>query len=113
MVLLPVLALAFSAVVATAAQQAAQVRLTGTTPIQVSGSGFAAADHVTVRVSQPDHVALSKSIVATAAGRFVARFPHHDLDPCHGYTISATGSSGSRATWRDLIPPPCGIEPSP
>jgi hypothetical protein len=105
--------LALSAVTAGAQQQAAKVRLTGTTPIQVAGSGFPASDRVTVRVSQPGHAPLAKSVLATAAGRFVARFPRHNLDECRGYAITADGASGSRATWRDLIPPPCGIDPSP
>jgi hypothetical protein len=112
-VLLTAMLVALSAASATAQQQAAKVRLSGTSPIQVTGSGFTASERVTVRVTQPGHASLAKSVLATAAGRFVARFPRHNLDQCHGYAIAATGSSGSRATWRDLIPPPCGIDPSP
>jgi autotransporter translocation and assembly factor TamB len=112
-VTLTALLLAVSAVAAAAGQQAAQIRLTGTSPIQVSGSGFAAGDRITVRVSQPTHPVLSKAVVATAGGRFVVRFPTHSLDECNAYSITATGASGTRATRRILIPPPCGIDPSP
>jgi hypothetical protein len=105
--------LASSAVTAVAAQQVAQIRLTGSSPIQVAGSGFAASDRVTVRVSQPGGAMFSKAVLATAGGRFVARFPNRRLDTCQGYTITATGTSGRRATRRVLIPPPCGIEIGP
>lgn len=107
------LILACSAVAAGAAGQAAKIRLTGTAPIRVSGLGFAPADRVTVRFSQPGHGSTAKAVVATRSGTFTVRFPARTLDECSGWEITATASSGRRAARRDLIPPPCGIEISP
>ena len=105
--------LAFSAVAAGASEQSARIRLTGAAPIRVSGSGFAPADRVTVRFSQPGHGSAAKAVVATRSGTFIVRFPERTLDECSGWAITATASSGRHATRRDLIPPPCGIQISP
>jgi hypothetical protein len=43
-----------------------------------------------------------KSVVATAAGVFIARFPTVSVQGCSGYIVRATGSKGSRAYLRHL-----------
>lgn len=113
LVLLTTIVLAGSAVSAGAAQQAAQIRLTGASPVRISGWGFAAHDRVTVRFGQSGHPAVAKTVLATSTGRFVVQFAHSSVEQCGTWSISATGTSGRRATRRDLIPPPCGIVLSP
>lgn len=113
LVLLTTIVLISSAVSAGATRQAAQIRLTGAAPVRISGWGFAPADRVTVRFSQPGRAAVGKTVLASASGAFVARFPNKTVDQCKTWSITATAASGRRAARRDLIPPACGIEISP
>jgi hypothetical protein len=61
-------------------------------PLAVSGRGFKSGERVVVSTGTR-----RKTVVATAAGRFVARFAGLR---CAGATIVAVGSRGSRATTR-------------
>ena len=74
------------------------LRVPDTAPFSVRGLRFKAREQVRV-VAQVEgrHV---KSVVATAAGVFIARFPTVSVQGC--YIVRATGSKGSRAYLRHL-----------
>lgn len=87
-----------------------RVGLAARSPVRVVGTGFAAHDRVTVRVRETAGAAFGRVVTAGAGGGFVAGFPGESLGQCSGYVITATGTSGRRATHREL-PPACGIDP--
>jgi hypothetical protein len=87
-----------------------QVGLADRAPVRVVGTGFAASDHVTVRVHETAGATFGRVVTAGSGGGFVARFPSRSLDPCDGYVVTATGTSGRRASHREP-PPPCGMDP--
>ena len=95
------------------AERGATVRLYDRAPVTVVGRGFVAGERVQVRVAAVASGAFAKRVTAGRRGGFTVVFRARSLDHCVGYTISATGSKGSRATARDLVPPPCGIDPQP
>jgi hypothetical protein len=58
-------------------------------------------------------LSFARTVRSTATGRFVAVFAE-EISDCAGFTVTAVGARGSRATLRRLIPPPgCGVEPQP
>jgi hypothetical protein len=66
-----------------------------TTPFVVRGSRFKAREKVrVVALVDGRHV---KTVVATAAGVFTARFPEVSVRACMAYIVRATGSKGSVA----------------
>jgi hypothetical protein len=90
------------------------VRLADKSPVRVLGNGFAKRELVAVRVVLMGERQPSKVVRASSAGRFNVVFAEQVILECDQYTISAVGRRGSRASLRDLIPPPgCGIAPQP
>jgi hypothetical protein len=85
-----------------------QLRVLGTKPLAVVGTGFGAGEAVRVSARTDDGDG-SKLRAAGATGRVVVRFPKLNLGRCSTYVISARGNRGSRATLRS-VPPPCGID---
>src|SRR5215208_7214379 len=87
----------------------ARVRLTDESPVTVAGTGFRAAERVTVTVTAGT-VVLRKNVSATAAGRFVARWRRSVGGECRSTTVTAVGNRGSAASWKslavDCAPPP-------
>lgn len=78
-----------------------------TTPLVVSGSGFAAHTSVRVRVSA---AGLQASAITrtTAAGRLVVRFGVAvELDGCHPGAITAVAANGARAAWKPVPSASC------
>jgi hypothetical protein len=65
-------------------------------PLTLKGSGFKAAETVTVR-STDNAVKGRRTVTATAAGTFVVRMGA-SADRCNGGTIVAVGDKGSRAS---------------
>lgn len=87
-----------------------RVWLVGESPVHVSGSGFAAGERVAVAVTA-GKAHLKKTVSATAAGRFTARWAGSIAGGCHSTTIVARGTSGRTAFWREVAndcAPPVG-----
>jgi hypothetical protein len=95
---------------AAAATRAARVTVPDVSPFTVHGAHFVARERVTV-VAQADgrHV---KTVTASAAGAFTAKFLSVELGACAMYFVRATGSEGSRATLK--VVPECAnpVEPA-
>jgi hypothetical protein len=108
-------ALAALATASTASTQDARpaVRLMDDNPVVVRGSHFAPEESVAVRVVVRGRTPFAKTVLAGRLGGFTARFESHALPRCPAYVITAVGASGRKATLRQLIPPPCGIDLHP
>ena len=86
---------------ASAAGPKPRVWLADQAPVRVSGSGFRAEEQVVVVLSA-GKVRLRKSVETTAAGRFHAAWKASIAGGCHSTTISAIGTKGSRAAYREV-----------
>jgi hypothetical protein len=76
-------------------------------PLTVSGSGFRAAEHVTVIANVPPRM-VSRRAVASRDGSFVLKFDEVEGEPS-GLRVRASGSEGSAAMY---APRPAQISPS-
>jgi hypothetical protein len=76
----------------------ASVRLARAAPVTIHGRDFAAGEQVRLTVWATREA--KKTVAADGSGRFVARFRSVSFDRCHGLTVKAVGSSGSRAIYR-------------
>jgi hypothetical protein len=76
-----------------------------TSPLTARGVHF--KPHEKVRVSVVSTAAnTSRRVVAGAAGAFTVTFTGVTIDRCIGYSLSAVGSFGDRATFK-MLPPGC------
>jgi len=84
------------------------------TPLALRGTGFAPGE--AVRVDLLRGRGRKRTVTAaraTAAGSFRVRYGLVALEPCSGFILAtATGSSGSRATWKRACRPPHEQPPS-
>jgi hypothetical protein len=94
-----VVAVAAAALGAGTAAAAARLEVVAHAPLTVRGSGFARHEVVRVRLRMPN-AQMVRRVRATRRGRFSARFPGAAPDRCAGYSIVATGASGSSAALR-------------
>ena len=92
-------ALAGTALASTA--QAPHLRLTDSTPLTVTGTGFKSHEHVKVVYSADQ--TWTRRVTATAAGTFNARFADVRFQACKLHRLYAVGSMGSKASFR--MPP--------
>ena len=76
-----------------------------TSPVQARGVRFRPHEQVRIRVESPT-VTATRRIVVGAGGTFTVTFTGVAVDRCLGYSLSATGSFGDRATWAMKLPPP-------
>jgi hypothetical protein len=110
-----VLAIMLVAAIAPTALGAAvrpQVRLVDASPASVAGVGFQARERVVVRVTGSSG-RLSRAVVTSARGAFVARFAKSvAASGCHQIAIVAVGANGDRAAWKSP-PKACGPPPQP
>jgi len=74
------------------------LRLVDTSPVTFRGAGFEADEHV--RVVFIGRTRAVRRVVASAQGRFVVRFAGVDADACTGFSATAVGDRGSRATFK-------------
>ena len=89
-----------------------RVRLMSASPATVAGTGFTAGERVVVSVST-DATHLSKAIVVTEHGAFVAHFEKTvAASGCGRVAIVAVGSAGDRASWKSA-PRSCGAPMQP
>jgi hypothetical protein len=102
--------IAILAALAVAAAAGATVKprvwLTDESPVIVGGTGFVPGEHVTVTVSA-SQLTLRKTVDAKPTGRLYARWLTASItDHCHMIRVTAVGSEGTRAVFREL-PNPC------
>jgi hypothetical protein len=94
---------------AGALSASARVQLVSRDPAAVAGTGFRAGERVVVTATDGD-VTLRKTVLASVAGRFTARWTRRlPVSPCEWTAVSAVGSKGSGATWKSVVrdcPPP-------
>jgi len=74
----------------------AVLQLKSTSPVIVRGSGFGAAEQVTLTLSA-GRVGDTTTVGAKRNGSFTARFAHVRLDRCTEFAVRAVGRRGSRA----------------
>jgi len=74
------------------------LRLVDSSPVTFRGAGFVPNEHV--RVVLVEKTRAYRSVVASAEGRFVVRFPGADANDCMGFSAIAVGDRGSRATYK-------------
>ena len=89
-----VLVLAFPA--SGAPPRRAALQLQSTAPVTVRGSGFGAAERVTLTLAA-GRVRGTTTVGAKRSGSFSARFGRVRLDRCTEFTVRAVGRQGSRA----------------
>lgn len=82
-----------------------------TSPLQARGVRFKPHEHVRIRV-ESSTVTATRRVVVGAGGSFTATFSGVVVDRCLGYSLSAVGSFGDRASWSMKLPPP-GCPPPP
>jgi hypothetical protein len=82
----------------TAGSTRATLRLADEAPLAFSGAGFRANEHVRVVVVAGPRAA--HWTTAGARGRFVVRFRGMYVDACRGFSATAIGDRGSRATYK-------------
>ena len=101
---LATIALAHAATTGAAHQP--RLRIERWSPATVTGADFRAHERVRVVLHHPGK-AETRRTHTNASGRFSARFADVTLDRCSRYSITATGSSGSRARLVPRALPEC------
>ena len=88
--------------VATARVAKARVRVSVQSPLAVRGAGFKAHEHVTVTVSAGRRFV--RTVTATNAGSFVARWTGSATgnEGCPVVFVRARGDQGSTAAWKSV-----------
>jgi hypothetical protein len=76
----------------------ATLRLMDAAPVAFRGTGFKTRERVRVVVTAKTRVA--KSVTASTGGVFVVHFAGMDESSCVGFTATAVGSDGSRASFK-------------
>jgi len=74
------------------------LRLVDASPVTFRGTGFEADEHV--RVFFVGTTRAVRRVVASAQGRFSVRFADADANACTGFSATAVGDQGSRATFK-------------
>ncbi len=78
---------------------ASRITLLDTDPLSVRGTHFKSAERVRVEaVSGIDD--LTRTATGSSTGAFTMRMPGIDPNACQGFSITATGNKGSRATFK-------------
>lgn len=103
---------ALAVVAAAGATVTPRVWLTNESPVVVGGTGFVPGEHVTIRVSAGE-LLLRKTVDAKPTGRLYARWASASIpDHCHMIRVTAVGSEGTRAVYREF-PSPCAVPITP
>lgn len=93
---------------ASSGQARAQLRLMTPSPVTMRGTGFKAGEHVRIVGRLPGMAV--KRVTAGSAGGFTVRFGESAGARCTGFSVTATGDRGSRASFTRL-PEQCGALP--
>jgi hypothetical protein len=85
-----------------------RLELVKRTPLTLRGTGFASEERVVLTLRAGARRAVTLRVRAGSAGGFRASFGLLvATDPCEGtLVVTATGSDGSRATWKRACRPP-------
>ena len=101
-----VLCAAVAVLAAAPAVARPRLKIVAAHPLTVRGAGFARHEVVRVRLLARN-VEMVRRVRATRGGRFFVRFAGAAPDRCSGYSIVATGASGSFVTLRWPVLPGC------
>ena len=74
------------------------LRLVTLSPVSVHGSGFGARERVRVRLRAHDTLNATRHVRATRRGGFTVSFARVLVDRCSGFSVTAVGRSGRKAT---------------
>jgi hypothetical protein len=102
------LAVAAASLVLAAAAAAAQpptLRLVGSSPITVAGARF----HANERVRVYSDGKLVARTITSRIGSFSVALPAVASDRCKGFSFSAVGAAGERATLAPKLQPACPL----
>lgn len=104
------LVVAFSlAIAGFGGSQSARLSVPDTSPFTVSGVGFKAGEHVTLKLSSAN--TLTRVVVADPSGRFLRRVLLFKLrQDCGSYVVSARGDRGSVAVMK-VVPECANVQP--
>jgi hypothetical protein len=100
------IALLVSALAVPAAAHAARLRLVGSAPLTVRGTGFHHGERVRVRLRRFNGRTVVRRVTASSSGAFRLAFPTVSL-PCGSWAASAVGSLGSHAFMAGMKFPDC------
>ena len=84
-----------------------QLKVLATRPLMVQGTHFHARERVRVRVSAAPAAPITRTVRATAAGTFTARFASVSVARCGDAAIRALGATGDRASSKVLQAQDC------
>lgn len=103
-----IIVLCWAAPSAAGASEDPRLELVRPVPLTLSGSGFKGEERVVLTLRVGARRAVTLRVRASGAGRFRASFGLFvATDPCEGsLVVTATGSRGSRQTWRRVCRPP-------
>jgi hypothetical protein len=76
----------------------ARLRLVDTDPVTLRATGFKPSEHVRITAFMKE--SRIRRAVAGAAGGFTMRFPELNSNACTGFSVTAVGDRGSRATYK-------------
>jgi hypothetical protein len=79
----------------------ARLWLVDTDPTTVRAAGFKAHEHARLSVIDDKQV-VRRAVTAGSGGGFTMRLPGVDANACAGFSITAIGDHGSRATFKRL-----------
>jgi hypothetical protein len=78
---------------------APRIVLLDTDPVSVRGTNFKSAERVQVEVVAGSKT-MTRSTTGSSAGAFTMRMAGMDPNACQGFSVTATGNKGSRATFK-------------
>jgi hypothetical protein len=78
---------------------APRIALLDTDPASVRGTNFKSEERVRVVAAEVSET-MTRVATASSAGAFTMRVPGVDPNACQGFSITATGNKGSRATFK-------------
>ena len=78
---------------------APRIALLDTDPVSVRGTNFKSAERVQVEVVAGNKK-VTRSATGSTTGAFTMRMAGIDPNACQGFSITATGNKGSRATFK-------------
>ena len=94
---------------APAGAQAARLKLAGTRPVAVRGTGFHHSERVRVSIRRSTGRTLVRRVTTSPTGAFKLTFPSA-APPCGSWTATAIGSLGSRAVLAGMKFPDCIVQ---
>src|SRR5262249_30688453 len=86
----------------------ARLMLADDAPVMFRGVGFRPAERVRITVEAATRD-VTRTATASAVGTFTMRVTGVDANDCQGFAATATGSKGSRATFK-RVPGQCPVQ---